>query len=213
MRYEATHRMRSVVGLGLALVVLFASAGWADLIQNGDFTGGLTGWTHYKPDGGSGSVAAVAEFRAGGTSWTGDGLFALLIPDGADKRTWFGQSFSLSSQQNVSVSFDYFWDMGDATDTGAARIFAGSGKLSGSPLYSISLDHDTDTIDWISQTWSVGSLNAGIYTLVFEIVNVGSGESDSHLGLDNVSVVPVPAAVLLAFLGLGVAGWKLRQSL
>ncbi|MEJ2648742.1 MAG: hypothetical protein P8016_10080 [Sedimentisphaerales bacterium] len=51
----------------------------------------------------------------------------------------------------------------------------------------------------------------GIYTISFE----GVGGDNVGLLLDNVglSLVPVPATILLGLLGLGVGGWKLRKSI
>ena len=65
---------------------------------------------------------------------------------------------------------------------------------------------DDENIDWT--TVSVSLPTAGTYTLGFEISDYDPvfGSFESILGVDNVSVVPLPSALVLGSLGLGVAG-------
>jgi len=62
-----------------------------------------------------------------------------------------------------------------------------------------------DPFTTFTETFTV--LTAGNYNLSFE----GTGGDNIGMLLDNVSVVPVPAAVILGILGLGVVGIKLRK--
>jgi hypothetical protein len=146
-------------------------------------------------------------------SWTAtDGTyFALLKTDGAGSWTQLYQSFSASAGDTLTL--DYFWDAEGAStknDTAEGVILFGTG-LSGSPLTtlftrSVAADPDSPwtTISYIFE-------NPGPYTLLFEIRNMGTAASDSHIGIDNVHLVPVPAGVLLGVFGLGVVGLKLRK--
>ncbi len=62
---------------------------------------------------------------------------------------------------------------------------------------------DDENIGWTAV--SVALPSAGQYTLGFKIFDP-SGMFESILGVDDVSVVPLPSALVLGSLGLGVAG-------
>ena len=54
----------------------------------------------------------------------------------------------------------------------------------------------------------------GLNTLEFRVIN-GNETSGNPTGLlvTNLTLIPVPATILLGFLDLGAGGWKLRKSL
>ena len=113
------------------------------------------------------------------------------------------------------MQFDYFYDFGDFVPfEDPARIYIVDGlgnsvfdMTINDPFAGTGLAHDQN-IDWT--TLSVGLPSAGTYTLGFEIQD-SVGVFESILGVDNVSVVPVPGAFLLGAIGLGYASCRLRK--
>jgi hypothetical protein len=102
----------------------------------------------------------------------------------------------------TSVSFDWARTQND--------FFAQANTMT-LPFFSSTGSHGNDvytgntTFDFLSDPLL---LERGPVTIL-TFHNGGSG----WIGIDNLSVraVPVPAAVLLGIIGLGVAGWKLRK--
>jgi hypothetical protein len=91
-------------------------------------------------------------------------------------------------------------------------------SASGSPTAATIFSFDTtgktrSDMGWTSMQWSFVA-GASSTTLRFMSTVVYPGDP-SNVGwgpaLDNVSVVPLPAAVLLGMIGLSVAGVKLRK--
>jgi hypothetical protein len=116
---------------------------------------------------------------------------------------------------NARVQFDYFYDFGDFVPfEDPARIYVLDGL--GNSVFDMTINDpfagtglgDDQNIDWT--TMSVWLPSAGTYTLGFEIQD-SIGAFESILSVDNVQVVPVPGAVLLGVVGLGVANWRLRR--
>lgn len=107
----------------------------ANLITNGDFSAGLTGWTVTDQAGGSGSwyastVGAVTPLSGFATSAVGGGVGGYAVSDqtgpGAHALT---QSFSVAPGSNVSLSFNLF--VNDQSGAGPIADPAGLDYTSG----------------------------------------------------------------------------------
>ena len=108
-------------------------------------------------------------------------------------------TFNLSSTDGVSLSGDWATDNSakiylNGTDTGITKGWTGFTVLSSFDITS--------------------GFQLGENTLEFRVIN-GNETSGNPTGLlvTNLSLVPVPATIVLGFLGLGVGGWKLRKSM
>jgi hypothetical protein len=203
----------------LAIVVLAASSVRAGL-TNGSFeTGDLTGWTTVVPSGAS-ATAVTSHTDPGGTGVTAWGptdgtYFALLKTDGPGSLTQMYQSVYLSPSNGLS--FDWFWDSQDYNpfdDTATLSVYSGVG-IGGAPDATFTLASvNSDPADYWGTAWTTSTLwvgAAGKYTVVFEITNGGDSILDSYVGVDNVSVIPAPGAILLGSIGAGLVSWLRRR--
>ena len=211
----------------LAIVVLAAGSARAGL-TNGSFeTGDLTGWTAVLPAGASASVVighsdttwpgGVPPVVPGVTAWgpTDGSAFALLKTDGAGSQSQLYQSFYANA--GASLSFDYFWDSQDYmpfNDTATGTLLSGAGT--GGPLvvtlFSESIATDPGNhygTPWTSVSYAIA--NPGVYTLLITNTNGLDSVLDSYVGIDNVSVIPAPGAILLGSIGAGLVSWLRRR--
>lgn len=211
-----TRRFRQgSIFIGVTVLALSAGVVRADL-SNGSFETDLTGWSYVNPST-SGYVAVVSSHSSetAPMTWTpypsgpGNQYFAVLKPDGASKVTQLSRSFEVSAGN--TLTFDYFWDAegngGTNNDTG--QILLSGPGLSGGSVTLFTFDAHTEDFGWRSFEYDFA--NSGTYTLLFQVKNVGNAGTNGYLGVDNVHVVPLPAATILGMLGLGVAGVKLRK--
>ena len=219
-----------VLSLALGLSAVFPTTSRADL-YNGSFeTGNLSGWSTYLT--GGGSATAVTSHSdpppaTGTTSWmaTDGTYFALVKTDGQNSFEQLYRTFTASAGDILSL--DYFWDSQDSISDGKGddeaygRIFSGQLTSAANFMPSLTLEdelfHHSVSTDpqgnwgtpWTPVSYTFAS--PGTYTLWFAIKSGGNSLNDSYIGIDNVHLVPVPAAVLLGALGLGLAGWRLRR--
>ena len=149
------------------------------------------------------------------TNWTPTegSFFALLKTDGPSSWCTLEQSFSGTAGD--VVSFDYFFDWGDfhpfddkcygeLLDATGAQVHEFFHWGQGGTL----LSPDFSNVGWSSESFILTA--DGVYKLKFGIANDEDCVFDSYLGID-AAVVPVPDAVLLGLLGLGVVGIKLSK--
>ncbi len=208
----------------LSIVVLsYGSTASADIVSNGGFETDLTDWTA------TGTVDAVGQEnpRDGWTSqpvpvsglWTPappSTSFASLWSTG-----WGGDAATLSqtftAPAGYVLSFDYFFDFGDDiyhADTAKATL-----RWSSHEEVLFQHNFGNELSDFENKDWSHVAFvlpTTGGYSLQFEVADVYDPLAEvpayeSILGVDNVSVVPVPGALLLGALGLGSAGGLLRR--
>jgi hypothetical protein len=208
--------MRRVL-FGVVGMVLLAGSASADLVNPGFETGNLTGWTVTAS--GTGSVSVVPSHSQsddgdGPTIWDPQegSHFALLKAGAANTPVKLAQTFTTSSAGVLNL--EYFFDAGDAlrssgkgNDTAMGTLSLASGSV---VLFSTSV---SNVGDYTGTPWTLVSqplVANSNYTLQFEVMNAADAKGPSYLGVD-MSVVPLPGAVLLGFLGLSAAGLGLRK--
>jgi len=82
--------------------------------------------------------------------------------------------------------------------------YAGTGIEVGGTLYAFSSNQGDNSKSFLGIVSSTSFTTANIH--------MATGPASNGVGIDDVMyAVPVPGAVLLGILGLGVAGWKLRK--
>jgi hypothetical protein len=216
-----------------SVVVLCGATANADLLNNGGFeTGDLTGWGFggagpFGPPGATNSEYSRDVYPPIAPDWTprNGGYFASLWSTDKDPQdptliSTLSQTF-VTPGPGYALSFDYFFDFGDEApfyDTAKATLRYSDGNMVlfehntivGSPDEN-TLD-DFANIDWntVSAILPTPTTNDYTYTLEFTITDF-DGKFESILGVDNVSVVPLPPALLLGGLGLGFAGSLLSR--
>ena len=206
--------LKGIVFLMLGVAVLYSTAApaRADLRNGGFETGDLTNWTVLAADATSVSIVSSHNNQSGmsPSSWSPAerDYFALLKTDGAFSPILMYQPFAASAGDRLTLS--YFFDAGSpaSNDTASGFLFGPSGLPIG--LFSVSTTTPGGDMDWSPLTHIFAE--SGAYSLLFQVQRNGFQTANpSYLGVDAVSVVPVPTAVLLGFLGLAVAGLKLRK--
>ena len=207
----------------LAVLLSMAVPVPADLV-NGDFAAGGDSWA--VPD-----FPAVA-FALGAAilDESPDYLFTdSQYPSGSVSYTSIGQTFSYVQPGKAALSFD-FWLRGYSSETDYFEVVFNDARI---PVAST---RETDPWrtdagyewlgsnyqglgnDWWRATLPVSALASN--TVLFRLVGKEETAGDptgweAQLTLDNVelSVVPVPGAVVLGSMGLAVAGWFCRRRL
>ncbi len=217
-----------IISLALCVTIVFCcSVANADLMNGGFETGDLTSWTStgivqaVKDEFSRDFLGLVQAPTSGFWDPTEGNYFASLwSTDYITNVSTMSQTFTTPSGAYV-LQFDYFYDFGDlATDPflgdlyDPARIYVLDSL--GNSVFDMTINDpsmgtelgDDVNIDWTSV--SITLPTAGTYTLGFEIQDP-SFAFESILGVDNVSVVPLPSALLLSSIGLGYASWRLRK--
>jgi len=207
-----------VFSVGIVIVAMLTGTSLADMVNGGFETGDFTGWTTFVPPDASATVE-TSHGEVGGQpppSWTPtEGIyFALLKTDGPGNLCTLSQSFG--AQAGEVLGFDYFFDWGDYhdyDDQSYGRLYDSSGALVNEFFHwgagGTLMGDNYSNVGWSPQSYTFTT--GGTYTLEFGIANQLDSDLASYMGVDNVSVVPAPAAVLLGLLGMSVAGLKLRK--
>ncbi|WP_227815139.1 PEP-CTERM sorting domain-containing protein [Nitrogeniibacter aestuarii] len=223
-------KAKHLIALALASV---AGAANANLIANGDFNAGLSGWT--VQNGGSGAwyadaVGTATPFSNHQTSSAGGGAGTYAVTDqGGAGLHVMSQVFTVSANQQVTIEFDLFANSygGNVIDCGViaynvgpcqytmvdiVRASANPLSRSGGDVVATLLSPFVDPLSnpnpFTSYAFDVSAFLAtgGDFRLRFaEVDNRGY----LNVGVDNVSVlaqstVPEPASI--ALIGLGLTG-------
>ncbi len=205
------------VGIVCAFVALPATA---DLVTNGSFESGLAPGTHITlPEGsteidgwtviGSGVTLASDSIDYIGTTWeASEGNRSL------DLNGYFGtggvqQVITTTPGDTYVVTFDMAGNPDNGPTIKTMDVLA-IGTTTQSQSYSFDITGKTrSAMGWLPMQF-VFTADTDSTTLQFMSTVTGSQNAWGP-ALDNVNVVPVPGAVLLGMLGMGVAGAKLRR--
>ena len=203
------------------LCAVWATPAMADMVKNGSFEKGISipapGFVGLAPGSTAitdwtviGSGARVVDYI--GYYWqASDGGRSVDLDGYQSGNGGLEQVISTVSGNTYLVRFDMAGnpESGPVIKTMAVSAYD-TNPLS--PLSTQSFSFDTTGYTKTSMGWThmqfAFTADAPSTTLRFKSTTSGQGYGPV---LDNVSVVPVPAAVLLGILGLGAAGMKLRR--
>jgi hypothetical protein len=206
---EPDAHLNPAVGVGTAYTNAGVPAGWgasvATLVASisGDFAGTATSNVHYvNGTDASGGLGFTYEFDI--TSPPGDGVVRVTFD-----AIWGGVTFSEVGSDGSGVSTagtgSATWTDGDPysisrNNLGSAAInFAIDDPLGTGTLGTIIMGGDTSALVWFET-------DAHDYSITF-VDMIDSGLS----GTVAVYAVPVPGAVLLGAMGLGLVGWVRKR--
>jgi choice-of-anchor C domain-containing protein len=198
------------------IIALYAGQSFANLIQNGSFESGANPGSTFSTLAAGSTAIDYWTITSGSIDYisgywqAADGSRSLdMSGNGAGS---ISQDFTIVKDQMYKVTFYMSGnpDGGDITKTLSVSATGVKGIGSQSFDYVTGSNSLTDMM-WQEKTWYFTAAISGLTTLTF------SSQEFNAWGpaLDDVTVslVPVPATILLGFLGLGIGGWKLRKSL
>lgn len=199
------------------IIAICAGQSYANLIQNGSFESGVN-------PGGSFSTLYAVNYDITGWKVTNnsiDYIGGYWYPSNGDRSLdlsgyaagTISQEFKTVEGQKYEVTFD----MSGNPDAGirdaefitkTLQVSAGAESLKFD--YIMTAANSKTNMLWQEMVWSFTATSA-LTTLTFDSLELNPyGPALDNV---NVSVVPLPATILLGFLGLGVGGWKLRKSI
>jgi choice-of-anchor C domain-containing protein len=205
----------------VALICTFvATPALADLVQNGSFeTGAAIPGGHITLDPGS---TAITGWRViGGVGVVEDAIDYInttwVASDGSRSLDLNGYWQTGGVEQDISTivgnAYVVTFDMAGNPDNGPTiKTMDVSAIGASKKTQSFSFDitgKSRSAMGWTTMQWS---FVADAPTTTLQFLSTVTGDLDAFgPALDNVSVVPVPGAVLLGVLGLGAAGVRLRR--
>lgn len=195
----------------LALSMSASSFAAFELMTNGDFEDGLSGWgTFADGDGGSSATHSATGGNGGGYGiasaanggW-GAGFVQTTIVGGAENPLNIAD-YGYAAGDTMSFTFDMYASNGTAGETGIkVESWAGGAFIGGSDVQT-----DIDgTTDWANYSGSYTlAAGADAFKVVLVGTNTGGITGFDNLMIDNLnaSAVPVPAAAWL--FGSALAG-------
>ena len=200
------------------IIALCAGQSFANLIQNGSFEEGVSlSGTFTTLTAGTSTYDDITnwEITSGSVDyinsyWQAEDGYRSLDMSGLVAGS-ISQDFTTVIGQEYKVTFN----MSGNPDGGSSRDITKTLLVSATGAESASFDYVTssNTLNnmlWQEMTWYFTATSEST-TLAFS--SLESNAFGPALDNVNVSLVPVPATILLGFLGLGIGGWKLRKSL
>ena len=217
-----------LVAATLALTMASAPAGAAvNLLSNGSFESGLTGWTLTQSGGGTAPVVFNYNSSAGYSSGAfGEPIppsnVASASPDPVGNRVLYfssdtanpdtlSQLVNLVAGATYNIGFDYYIPLNGFNNPFDATLrFSVGGTPVGATLQAGSTPGTAQT--WFNFNSSFVATNTGPQTLAFEFRGLGVTAAD--FAVDRVFVtaaVPEPGTWAMMLLGFGVIGAAMRR--
>ncbi len=218
---------RLLRGLGMslaavALVALIPTTSRADLIQNGSFEIGPNPGGHLTLSAGSTAISGWTVVGAGlkpdenidyiGATWVASDGNRSLDLNGYYKTGGIQQGFDTVVGQSYLVQFDMAGNPDGGPLLKKMRVSAIGAATQFDDFSFKVTDKTREAMGWTTMEWTFVADDT--YTIL-QFMSTVTGQNLDAWGpaLDNVrvSAVPVPGAVLLGVMGLGLAKWRLRR--
>jgi hypothetical protein len=200
----------------LSVIFFLISNAHANLIDNGDFESGITGYTtSYQYDSYPDWVTEyclttdpiLSYPDSGGYSYndhtSGSGYMMMVNGSSSLDVTVWQQSVLV--QQNTDYVFSYYLSSWSQNYPAQLRSYINGSSIGSDAVASLTEGY------WkpISYNWNSGNNTSAIIQLVDMDYHIGG--NDFALDDINLSVVPVPGALVLGGLGAGIVGWLRRR--
>lgn len=191
----------------LALSLLGIGQGAQASVLNGSFeSGDLAGWDNV------GNTSVVSSFD---TYTPTDGNYFALLTAGLGEGVYSTISQEFHASATDVLSFNTFFKAGDYmpyNDNGYVRLLD-QNKFVVTDLFTKSV---SDVGDYGQTAWtgvSYSFTSTGDYRIQFGVTNIGDNVLHSSLGVDSISVSPVPEPDewAMMILGLGLVGVQLLR--
>jgi hypothetical protein len=211
-----------------AALLVAAPASAQNLVSNGSFEGGFTGWTLANVGGGTAPVVISYGDPSGYPTGAfgeaiGPNSVMTLSPDMVgDKVAYFSsdtanpdsltQTIMLQAGKTYNIGFDYYAPAnGIANPNDASLSFLINGMAAGGTLTAGS-GSGTAAQTWFNFNTSFVALASGPASLSFEFRGLGSTAADFAIDrVYAVAAVPEPAAWGMMIGGFGLAGMAVRR--